>query len=64
MDDLLDTLCTLILLAAAIVFGFMALSAAGAWVMALFRGDPIVIVGGLPLAGCFAAVSRFFLRWI
>lgn len=64
MEDVLDTLCTLVLLAAAIVFGFFALSAAGAWVMGLFRGDLIVIVGGLPLAGCFVAVSRFFLRWI
>lgn len=64
MDDLLDTLCTLVLLAAAVVSGFLAVACAAGWVVSLFGGDLILILVGLPLAGCFAAVSRFFLRWI
>lgn len=64
MEDVLDTLCTLVLLAAAGVSGSLAVVCAAGWVVSLFGGELIAIVGGLPMAGFFVLVSRFFLRWI
>ena len=64
MQDLLDAACTLVLFTSAVVCGFIALSSVLAWVVGLFQGDLAVIVGALPMAAVFAAVSRFSWRMI
>lgn len=64
MEDLLEAVCTLVLLTAVIVSGFLAVSSVLAWMIGLFQGNFAVIVGGLPMVAFFVAFSRLCWRLI